>query len=160
MFQGLFALKTSEDLLEKLRREYERLNQSPIDSDIAFNFFVTAEHLIDWVYHGQINKNKRTNLRDNDVLLQVCSHIANGSKHFVAESKHHKTVSDTSIMDGAFQSNAFQTDAFQVPCLLIQLEGEAQKKFGRSIEVLTLANQVLKYWESYINSSTQSKTSN
>ena len=45
MTEGFFDLKTPEDLLKKLEREYERLQQHPHDVDMAFNFFVTAEHI-------------------------------------------------------------------------------------------------------------------
>ena len=76
MFRGLFDLKTPQDLLLKLRREYSRLEQSPLDQDTAFNFFVTAEHMRDWLHPGYANKDKRKKLRADNILLQICDHIA------------------------------------------------------------------------------------
>ena len=40
-FGGFFALGTPADLLKKLRHDF---------SYAAFDFFVTAEHLLDWKY--------------------------------------------------------------------------------------------------------------
>ena len=39
--------ETATDLLAKLARELGRMSESPADADVAFNFFVTAEHLLD-----------------------------------------------------------------------------------------------------------------
>ncbi len=52
MFQGFFEIKTPQDLLDKLKREYMHLQKSTLNQDIAFNFFITAEHISDWLYPG------------------------------------------------------------------------------------------------------------
>ena len=57
LLAGIFDLKTPKDLLEKLGRDLERLRAAPNDTDHAFNFFVTAEHMPDWLHPG--NKGKR-----------------------------------------------------------------------------------------------------
>src|SRR5215210_3209748 len=89
-FKGLFELQTPQDLLQKLQHDYQRLKDDPLNPYPAFDFFVTAEHMLEWVHPGYANKQPRTNLRKSNVLLQVCSHIANGSKHFEVEAPHHK----------------------------------------------------------------------
>lgn len=150
MFQGFFEIKTAQDLLGKLKREYTQLQKSPLDQDIAFNFFITAEHISDWLYPGYANKSKRESLRDSSLYLQVCSHIANGSKHFKAEAKHHKSVSGTSSK-GAFDPNIFDNDAFDVARLEIDLDGDAAKQLGSSIEVVELARRILEFWENHMN---------
>ena len=48
MNSGFFHLRTPEDLVLKLRREFDRLSANPADSDAAFNFFVTAIHVPEW----------------------------------------------------------------------------------------------------------------
>ncbi len=150
---GLFELKTPQDLLNKLRREYERLQLSPLDQDVAFNFFVTAEHMSDWIYpgaSGSSNAKHRNELKEKNTLLLICSHLANGSKHFEVNNKRHNSVSDTSISKGAFQRNAFQADAFQVSQLIIHLEQKAEKEFGKTIKTLKFAEMVLAFWENYM----------
>ena len=157
MFQGLFDLRSPHDLLLKLRREYSRLEQSPLDQDTAFNFFVTAEHMRDWLHPGYANKDKREELRTGNMLLQICEHIANGSKHFVAEAKRHTSVANTTHEGGAFQSGAFQSDAFDIPRLVIHLKEDAEKQLGSAIEVLDLANRVLAFWENHLSPAPQSQ---
>lgn len=151
MSQGFFELKTAQDLLGKLKREFTQLQRSPLNQDVAFNLFITAEHISDWLYPGYMNKTQRESLRGSNVHLQVCSHIANGLKHFKVEAKHHKSVSGTSIAQGAFDPNIFQNDAFDVGHLVIDLDGDAAKKLGLSIEVVELARRILEFWENYIN---------
>lgn len=145
--KGLFRLQSPADLLGKLRNDYKRIRQSPLDEYAAYDFFVTAEHMADWIYPGYSNKPKREALKQNDIILQITSHIANGSKHFITEASHHASVKDTLFEDGAFQANAFQANAFDVPRLIVALDGDAVKKLGSFIEVSSLAAQILEYWE-------------
>jgi hypothetical protein len=55
MNQGFFQLHTAEYLFSKLQWELENLRQNPSNPWLAFNFFVTAEHLPDWVTNKPIN---------------------------------------------------------------------------------------------------------
>ena len=56
-FKGFFELQTAQDLLRKLRHDSQRVKQSPMDSYAAFDFFVTAHHMLEWRYR---NKDERT----------------------------------------------------------------------------------------------------
>ncbi|MDP9309498.1 MAG: hypothetical protein M3R24_01140 [Chloroflexota bacterium] len=149
MFKGLFELQSPHDLLMKLRHDYRRIEESPLDQYAAFDFFVTAEHMVDWQYPHEVDNFKRTGLRNSNVLLQVCSHIANGSKHFQATAKRHDSVKNAQVHKGAFQRDAFQADAFDVSRLVVQLQGQAAQEFGELIDVLELARRVLEFWETY-----------
>jgi|SRR5262252_623000 len=84
--RGLFELKTPYDLLQKLRQDLKALKADPTSPYKAFNFFVTAEHMKDWAYPGNANRATRKELETKSLLLQVCSHLANGAKHFIVES--------------------------------------------------------------------------
>ncbi len=149
-FKGFFALQTPQDLLRKLQHDYQRLKDDPLNPYPAFDFFVTAEHMLGWVYPGYANRQQRTNLRNSNVLLQVCSHIANGSKHFELNDTRHKSVKDASVHQGAFQTGAFQNDAFDVSELRIHLEGDAASQLGQYVGVLPLARKALDYWEAIL----------
>lgn len=92
--KGLFELQTPADLLRKLRSDFEELKKQPRNSYLAFNFFVTAEHMKDWLFPGYSKEGARKTLQNSSQVLLVCSHVANGAKHFVAESRHHKSVTD------------------------------------------------------------------
>ncbi len=94
--EGIFSLTTLTDLFQKLEHDFSLMQMNPSDPYAAFNFFVTAEHMVDWKYPGYANKNNCKDFRKSNIILQICSHIANGAKHFVAQANHHKSVLDTS----------------------------------------------------------------
>jgi hypothetical protein len=85
--KGFFELQTPADLLRKLRADLEDMKRQPRNSYLAFNFFVTAEHMKDWLFPGYENTSKRKALHDSSHVLQICSHVANGAKHFVAQAR-------------------------------------------------------------------------
>jgi hypothetical protein len=152
--QGIFQITTAVDLRSKLRRDLERLKNEPLNSDAAFNFFVTAEHLLDWVYPGRGNQ-KRTKERKGSVLLQVCSHLANGAKHFKVEDPQHESVSSTRTASGYFPASSFPPAYFPNAYfgagrrLVIGLEGEAARQLGKDISVIDLAEKVMEYWNKH-----------
>ncbi len=118
----------------------------------AFDFFVTAEHMIDWLYPGYPNNGRRKDLRNSEPLLLICSHIANGSKHFQASAGHHNSVEKTEHHRGSF-SNAF-SDGFDISYLEIHLtDDEVSRLHERGIslskknEVTVLAKMILDYWQ-------------
>jgi hypothetical protein len=143
--KGLFHLQSPKQLLEKLRHDFARLKEDPVDAYAAFDFFVTARHMPEWLYPDDPAKCKV--LFDEHVLLRVCRHIAEGSKHFRAKDPRHNTVKDLSNRGGAFQPGAFQSNAFQVGRLFVELDGEAVASLGTDIEVVALAERILGFWD-------------
>lgn len=142
-FQGFGELKRPKDLVRKLGHDLERMENSPQDQYPAFDFFVTAEHIVDWIYPD--SRNERKALRENTALLRITSHIANGAKHFEAKAKHHKSVSGIKI-DCYVEAGYVEEDYFQDP-LIVHLTPEEEKSFGVSdIEAISLARRVLDYW--------------
>jgi hypothetical protein len=151
---GFLDLKTPVDLREKLRHDFAELKATPLDTYRAFNFFVTAEHLLDWHLPGSRNHGARRRARETEVLLQVASHIANGAKHFITEAAHHKSVADTrrrSEFSGALGAVYFGGSYFgggvQYTSLVIELDGDARSRFGQFLTVVDLAERVLGYWD-------------
>ena len=145
--KGLFRLKTAKDLLGKLRHDLQRLTSDPVNEYAAFDFFVTARHMPEWLYPGDAKK--QALLFRQHILLQVCRHIADGSKHFEATASYHTSVKDTSLEGAAFQPGVFQPTAFQVGHLIVTLDGPAATHFGATIEVTTLATQIFLFWETH-----------
>lgn len=143
--QGFATLRTPRDLLQKVRHDYQRLRSNPEDVYAAFDFFVSAYHILDWLHPGDGASRKAE--EDRDLLLQVCSHIANGAKHFKATAKHHTSVTELYSEETAFQRDAFQSDAFQVGGLFVELDGPAKQAVGTRVEVVDLARKVLAHWE-------------
>ncbi len=74
------------------------------------------------------------------MLLQICSHIANGFKHFRVEGPHHKSVTSSQVeidaldpdvfQNGAFDPDEFQNDPFDPGRLIVELDGDAAAKYG------------------------------
>src|SRR5262245_41569217 len=118
--RGFGQLDTPRHLLAKLTHDYSRMLLGPGDQYAAFDFFVTAEHMVDWVAPGYANKPTRTALRESDPLLQVVSNIASGSKHFIAEDKRHHHVQHVDAPVPIATGEALQVPA----SLYVTLEGE------------------------------------
>ena len=142
---GFFSLRTPRDLAEKLERDFVRLGSAePTSKDAqyaAFDFFVCAEHLADWVKNE--SGGSLTQLRSYRYGALV-SHVANGAKHFTVDPDRHTEVNDTFVQTGAFQGNAFQNNAFQTPRLVIRLED------GTTVSVLDVAQAVLVHWQASV----------
>jgi hypothetical protein len=130
------------------------LQRSHANAYVAFDFFVTAEHLLDWQYPGDANKQRRTDERRSEVLLQICSHIATGGKHFQVESPHHQSVKGSELRGGGFSPLGFQNNAFQVGRLFVNLDGSAAAIYGPSIEVTALASKILDLWNTRLAGNT------
>jgi hypothetical protein len=152
---GLLGLNTAAGLREKLRRDLERMKAEVLNVDAAFNFFVTAEHMLDWVYPKKSNEPKRKNARQQSVLLRVCSHLANGAKHFEVENPHHDSVSSSglTVTGGLFPRQLFPLfpDALagRSPRLVVNLKGDAATQLGATIGIIELAEKVMDYWDNH-----------
>lgn len=108
---GIFDLASPGDLLAKLQRELVRLRSAPDNVDHAFNFFTTAEHLLDWLYPGDAGRGIRKRLREGDPLLATVSHLASGAKHFDQLSSHHRSVLVTK-REGGYWAKGFWPPGF------------------------------------------------
>lgn len=146
-YSGLFELRTPRDLLAKLRHDLARMDSNWLDQYAAFDFFITAHHMVDWLYPGDSNKQRRRDEVQASALLQVCSHLANGSKHFQTTDSRHTSVADTQLHEGPF-SQQF-SEQFDISRLEVHLTGEAANRLGSVINVLPLARQLLAFWEAY-----------
>ena len=138
------SLKTAVDLLEKVRHDFDRLETAPDDIYSAFDFFVTAYHMLDWLHPN--DRAGRETEEASEPLLQICSHLANGAKHFEATAKKHITVASVEATAGGFQRGGFQSNAFQVSGLYVVLDGNAVSLFGARLEAVDLARKVLAHW--------------
>jgi len=132
------------DLFRKVENDLLRLEAAAPESKeaqyAAFDFFVGASHLADWVHHS--TGEQRSALRsypDGALVTQV----ANGAKHFSLNRDTH-TVRDTSFKDGAFSAKAFSAKAFSVPRLVVVLET------GVVEDVIVVAKRVLAHWKGYL----------
>jgi len=141
------AVSYGHDL--KLRHDFARMQSDPDDIYAAFDFFVTAEHIVDWLHPdapGSSQRAERERIRSSSPMLEIVSHIANGAKHFVALAKHHTSVAELEQKSGgfsptAFSPRAFSPAAFQMAGLHIHLAD------GSVVHALPLAEDVLTHWD-------------
>lgn len=136
-----FELKTPLQLFQKMQSDLAALQASGPDARIAFNFFVTAEHLPDWL--GQ-----RQEVRKH-ALLRVVSHLANGAKHFIIDRKRHSAVvaasKDRYVAEGYFAPGYVEEP------LLVHLAADEAKELGVTvIDAVTLGQKVLAFWRPYV----------
>jgi hypothetical protein len=145
--KGIFDLVTPADLLAKLRSDFDRLKRDPSDSYAAFDFFVTARHLPEWLYPD--DEPRQRAVFDDEVLMRVCAHIADGSKHFEAKSKRHFSVKSTSLEGAWAQKGLFQPDMIDNGELVVELDVNAAESLGDKMDALTLATRVLDFWDAH-----------
>jgi len=153
---GFFNLNTPTDLLAKLDRERLRMQSSPSSVDHAFNFFVTAEHLLDWLHPGDAGRPERESMRRKHKLLQVTSHLANGAKHFNNLSRHHKSVTKTERGGGYFPSGWFgkgwfAKGYFAEPGLYVELSSDEAIEFGPRTSAIELAEAIHSFWKARLD---------
>lgn len=144
--KGIFELSAPRDLLAKLTHDYARLQRTPDDAYVAFDFFVTAEHMLDWLYPGAEGKPQRTAERNANILLQVVSHLATGAKHMIPEAPHHNTVYHADVAFTPYGSGAYGSGTYGGRTLLVELDGTAAAALGHSVTPLALAERVLMHW--------------
>lgn len=148
--KGVFGLNSHGDLFKKLEWEFDRLVADPSNAYVAYNFFVTAWHLLEWRYPDPNGKNARDNIRDKTPELQICEHLAVGAKHFEPTSAKHQSVLGSKQADiwggawGGSWGKAWKN------WLVVTLRGDAQKKYGDTIRVDALARHVMDYWRAAI----------
>ena len=145
--KGFAPLKKPEDLLQKLEHDYGRMQIDPNDSYAAFDFFVTAEHMLDWLHpDSEDGRPKRKQLRVTNEILQIVTHIASGAKHFEATAKQHNSVDELEASPGAFDPRVFSTEAFD-PGAFNFAGITVTLSNGKKRHVYDLADQVIKYWK-------------
>ncbi|HEX9872519.1 MAG TPA: hypothetical protein VGC99_28765 [Candidatus Tectomicrobia bacterium] len=168
-----FDLKTPGDLLRKLEREYDRWKADPLNVDVAWNFFVTVEHLPDWIYYQDMptSGKPRPDLLDGEEpyvfkmaltrpLLRICSHLANGAKHFHLRNTNLTSVDRTVIEPRSYVADGYVADGYfaKEPMLVVYLshdEVAALQQAGVPVtaednEVLWIAARVLEFWQAWL----------
>ena len=148
--KDIFELKSASDLYDKLRWEYRRLKKDPTNSYVAYNFFVTSWHLLEWFFPE--DGDKRTEIRDKTLVLQICEHLAVGAKHFLPKNRRQKAVSSTGRYSyfpwNSFPKNWWPRGYFP-DALVVSLSEEAAFVLGDEVSVLDLADKVMSFWADF-----------
>ncbi len=142
-------LQTPDDLLAKMASDYQRMIAAPGHPYPVFDFFVAAEHIVDWRWPD--DSAMRREVRSHDPAKTV-SHLANGAKHFEATDPRHASVrgvATDSHFGAVFDPATFDPGGFDTgrPALIITMAD------GRRVDAAELATLVLAYWRSELGPS-------
>lgn len=134
-----FELTTAADLFRKLEHDLATLESSGYDVYAAFNFFVTAEHLPDWIAQRPLIR--------HHAILRITSHLANGLKHFSVDRHDSVAATETQkyVEDGYVEPGYFEE-----PLLINLTESEAREFGAPSVDALWLARAVVAFWRPYV----------
>lgn len=147
--RGLFDLLTANDLCAKLEHDYARVTENPADVFAAFDFIMTAWHLLEWRFPGDANRTKRDTLCDQYPILALCEHLAVGGKHFEPTHKKHQSVQgshrDSSWARGSWAPGLWAKGVWKDD-LVIKLSGPAKAAFGDQLTIAQLAEFVMEFW--------------
>lgn len=149
--EGFGTLMSAKDLCGKLEHDFRLIEADPGSTYAAYNFFVTAEHMLDWLYPGDQGTSgaaSRTAERESGLLLRVVSNIANGAKHFKPNPKRHDSVTHIDHSDSPYGSGAYGAGPYGGG-LIISLDGPAAANYGTTISALELARYVLDHWRAH-----------
>ena len=136
-------LQSCGDLLRKALHDLDRMSSRLEDEYAAFDFFVTAEHLVDWYLPNDDKAQKA--LRDGEVLLQVVSHIASGAKHFRATRKQHNSVED--LRRKQYGDEGYAETGYWGEVLVVDISPPQAQSLGfKEIEAYQLALRVVAFW--------------
>jgi hypothetical protein len=156
---GLFHLQTPLDLLHKLEREYERWKADPVNVDLAWNFFVTAEHLPDWMGRTHtgpplLGGESIEKFKTDRPLLRICSHLANGGKHLIPRADQHTSVDRTVREMTSFVKPGFVEKGYfaEEPALRVYLtpnEMTALRRDTADVDALWLADRIMELYQAW-----------
>jgi hypothetical protein len=144
---GLFDLVSSDDLCAKLDHDYRRVKAHPSDVFAAFDFIVTAWHLVEWPHPGR--SATRKDLIEQYPVLALCHHLCVSGKHFAPTDPRHESVQAT-FRKSAWRREAWDSDAWAQGVwadeLVIELSGEAREAFGDRLTMEQFADKVMEFW--------------
>jgi len=170
-----FKLKAPRDLLEKLRREHDRFltasdHRSPdhrMQSDHAFNFVITAWHLVDWLWNSASKSTPTSHrlmgcksfeelhaaVRTQSPALQVCYELCLGAKHFLLHKNREKSVKaaaavvmeDSGVTRSPARAVAQAVTRSPAGCFEEQLF--VTMSDGKVVPAAEIFSQVLSFWD-------------
>jgi hypothetical protein len=145
---GLFDLVTADDLCAKLDHDYRRVKADSADVFAAFDFIMTAWHLLEWRYPGNDGKKQRDALCQQHPILALCEHLCVGGKHYEPINPKLQSV------QGSFRKSAWKRGVWAPGVwakiwedgLVIELSGAAKSAFGERITMERFADLVIEFW--------------
>lgn len=142
---GLFDLVTADDLCAKLDHDYRRVVTNDADVFAAFDFIVTAWHLLEWKHPGAAGKA----LKEEYSILALCEHLCVSGKHFDPTDPRHQSV------QGTFRKSAWGRGCWAHGCwaqgtwqdeLVINIAEGSRESLGERLTMRQFADLVMEFW--------------
>lgn len=136
-----FELKTPRDMLDKAKREHERLN-TEFNIDNVFNYFVTTYHIQDYLRttNPVIQAELEAFLKDQD--LKDCRDLCDKGKHLKLTKKG-RTDPMTRVMRGTINGSPFNTIGINAGNKWVMYLD------NRIVDIKPLARRVLAKWDEF-----------
>jgi hypothetical protein len=143
-FYGFFDIRDPQALFKKLRYDYQRICAEPLNAFPVWDFFVTANHLVDWIWPSAGTAQHRQE-RAAETIPRICEHLANGAKHYIV-NRTHAAVAQIERTGEAFAG--YRSDRTEDgDALLISIDAREATELGTTcITARELARRVLIYW--------------
>jgi hypothetical protein len=143
-FYGFFDIRDPQALFKKLHYDYQRICADPLNAFPVWDFFVTANHLVDWIWPSAGTAQHRQE-RAAETIPRICEHLANGAKHYIV-NRAHVAVAQIERTGEAFAGYRSER-AEECDALLISLDAREAAELGLAcITAQDLARRVLTYW--------------
>ena len=147
--RGLFDLLTGDDLCEKLEHDYARVKANKADAFAAFDFIVTAWHLLEWKYPGHAAKSQRDSLSQQYPILALCEHLAVGGKHFEPSNKKLQAVQGSrreSFWKRGMWAPGTWAQGVWKDELVVELSGPVKAALGDHLSIIQIADLAMEFW--------------
>jgi hypothetical protein len=138
-------------MLEKARREYERLADN-FHVDHVFNFFITAYHISDYIVMTNAVKKEELDIFLRDQDIEDCQYLCDKGKHLVLTRKERANPSThiwTSTLGmapiGILPIGCGQRWEVYFPS---DRNADANTRY-RPVEIESLARRVLEKWDTF-----------
>ena len=146
---GLFDLVSANDLCAKLDHDYRKVKASPSDVFAAFDFIVTAWHLLEWRYPNSEGRAVRQSLCEQYPVIGLCEHLCVSGKHYTPSNPKLQSL------EGSFRRSAWKRGVWApgvwalgtwLDELVIELSGPARVQFGERLTMEEFADHVMEFW--------------
>jgi hypothetical protein len=142
-----YSFKSAQDMLNKLRREHQRL-LTEVSGDNFLNFVVTAYHLAEWVEKDPkvpaAAKNDIPTVRKASSIA-TCRDLTNASKHFNLKAGYKDQVASTATSMSGWGAGRYGVGGYGIGEESITID----LLDGTSLNALGLAADALQEWESF-----------
>ena len=143
MGKDFFEIASPRDLLEKAKRDYEKM-KADTSTDTIFNFFVTAYHVLDYVRISGTVPQADIDQLYVDPDFRMCQFLCNKGKHIqLRGGEQYEAKHVAAIPGGVLGSFVLGVDRLGGSERFVVLDGTQE------LDVIKLGSDLIKKWEDF-----------